>query len=262
MSFKKFLSLALMLSLVVTLFACKAETIFENSVSANSDIKNGNVDESETFEPDDAILSVESIDISDIEDGKTYQTIRYAVITCNNNKSLQNSLDVLNAEMKKEAEDFKNNNKRVIREFIKEFPDMQDAEFSHTADIAFTRNDTKYLSFTEFIYKNTMGAHGNYVQNGHVYDVKTGKKLGLYDFVKDKEELRKYLKNWADEHKEDMGLFDEAKDVIDAYINGEYELQFYIDNKLTIMFQPYDVAPYAAGLIEISLDDELLKVKL
>lgn len=202
------------------------------------------------------------MDISDIEDGKTYQTIKYAVVTYKDNKPLQDSLDVLNSNMKKAAEDFKTNNKEGIREFIKEVPEMQDAEYTHTSDIATTRNDKKYLSLTEFVYENTMGAHGNYVQYGHVYDVKTGKKLELYDFVNDKEELRTYLKEWVDNNKDSMGLFSEAKDTVDAYINGEYELQFYIDNKLTIMFQAYDVAPYAAGLIEIALDDKLLKVKL
>lgn len=140
---------------------------------------------------------------------------------------------------------------------------MADAEFSHTDDIAVARNDKKYLSLTEFVYENTMGAHGNYVQNGHTYDVKTGNKLGLYDFIRDKEEFRKFLKDWADKHKDDMGLFDEANDTIDAYVDGKYELQFYISStNMIIMFQPYDVAPYAAGLIEIDIYDELLKVTL
>lgn len=259
MNFKRFLLFCLFTCWVTILFACKNELKSESSASINVETSN---DESKVVELEAPVLKVDSVDISDVEGGKTYQTIRYAVVTCKNNQALQESLDTLNANMKKDAEDFKVNNKEGIRDFIKEIPDMQDAEYSHTSDIAITRNDNKYLSLTEFVYVNTMGAHGNYVQNGHVYDVETGNKLGLYDFVKDKEELRNYLKEWVDNNKDSMGLFDEAKDTIDAYINGEYELQFYIDNKLTIMFQTYDVAPYAAGLIEIGLDDKLLKVKL
>lgn len=260
MSFKKFFVIIMLTCLVTTLYACKNETKLDKDVSTN--VETVNTDENEDLKVDDTVLSVESIDLSDIEGSKTYQTIRYAVVTYKDNKPLQDSLDELNASMKKAAEDFKVNNKEGIRQFIKDVPDMKDAEYTHTADIAITRNDKKYLSLTEFVYENTMGAHGNYVQYGHVYDVKTGKKLGLYDFVNDKEELRTYLKEWVDNNKDSMGLFNEAKDTVDAYINGEYELQFYIDNKLTIMFQTYDVAPYAAGLIEIALDDELLKVKL
>ena len=260
MSFKKFSVIILLTCLLTTIFACKNETKSDKNASAN--VKALDTEESEDLKIDPSVFSVDTVDISDIEDGKTYQIIKYAVVKYKDNKALQDSLDELNANMKKAAEDFKTNNREGIRDFIKEVPEMQDAEYTHTSDIATTRNDKKYLSLTEFVYENTMGAHGNYVQYGHVYDVKTGKKLGLYDFVKDKEELRNYLKEWVDNNKDSMGLFDEAKDTIDAYINGEYELQFYIDNKLTVMFQTYDVAPYAAGLIEIALDDKLLKVKL
>ena len=259
MSFKKFLSVILFTCLVTTLFACKPESKSENSASVNAESE---TTESKEVELEAPVISIDSVDISDVEGGKTYQSIRYAVVTCKNNQALQESLDTLNADMKKAAEDFKVNNKDGIREFIRDVPDMQDAEYTHTSDIAITRNDNKFLSLTEFIYENTMGAHGNYVQDGHVYDVRTGKKLGLYDFVNDKEELRSYLKEWVDNNRDNMGLFNEAKDTIDAYINGEYDLQFYIESKLTITFQPYDIAPYAAGLLEVELDDKLLKVKL
>ena len=107
-----------------------------------------------------------------------------------------------------------------------------------------------------------MGAHGMYYQNGYTYDVKTGKKLGILDFVNDKEELRAYLKKWIQDKSDEYGFFDEAPNAIDAYIDGEYELQFYINKDLTVMFQPYDIAPYAAGLIEVKLDKSLLKVDL
>ena len=259
MSFKKFLLFCLLTCWITTLFACKPESKSENSAAVN--VENGNA-ESKDVEIEVPVLSIDSVNIPDVEDGKTYQTIRYTVVTCKNNQPLQESLDILNANMKKEAEDFKSDNKEGIRDFIKEVSDMPDAEFAHTSDIAIARNDKRFLSLTEFVYENMMGAHGNYVQNGHTYDVKTGQKLGLYDFVKDKEELRKFLKDWADKHADDMGLFDEVNDTIDAYVDGKYELQFYIgNNNLIVMFQPYDVAPYAAGLIEVDVDDELLKVK-
>ena len=82
------------------------------------------------------------------------------------------------------------------------------------------------------------------------------------DFIKDKEELRAFLKNWLSEHANDIGAFDNASETIDSYIDGKYPLQFFITNGLTVMFQPYDIAPYAAGLIEIPVDDDLLKENL
>ena len=265
MSFlKRKVLIVLGLCLMISLFACKTTTTNNVNKSNGEGIVNESESESEVenIDVDMDVLNIDSVDISDIEDGKTYQTIKYAVVTYKNNKALQSSLNALNADMKRDAEDFKRQNKSSIREFIKENPDMQDAEYSHTSDISFTRNDAKYLSLTEFVYENTMGAHGMYTQSGHTYDVKTGKKKALTDFIKDKEELRVFLKNWLSEHAVELGVFENASETIDDYIDGKYQLQFYISNGLTVMFQPYDIAPYAAGLIEILVDDDLLKENL
>ena len=250
--------------LISSIFACKTTTVNNVSESKNAEVIKESETESEVENIDVGmdVLSIDSVDISDVEDGKTYQTIKYAKVTYKNNSALQSSLNKLNSEMKKAAEDFKRQNRSSIREYIRENPDMHDAEYSHTSDISFTRNDNKYLSLTEFVYENTMGAHGMYTQSGHTYDVKTGKKKELIDFIKDKEELRAFLKNWLSEHANDIGAFDNASETIDSYIDGKYPLQFFITNELTVMFQPYDIAPYAAGLIEIPVDDDLLKESL
>lgn len=261
MSFKKFLSVAIIASLAMTLGACKVENKAESNISISNET-GSEKDSANKDKHEDIVLSIESIDISDIEGDKTYQTIRYAVVTCENNKALQKSLDVLNANMKKAAEEFKSNTKDEIRQFIKDNPDMKDIESSHTADVTITRNDDKYLSLIEFVYEYAMGAHGNYVQNGYVYDVKTGKELNFTDFIKDKEEFRAFLKKWVKEHNDDYGMFDTANDTIDGYVDGKYDLQFYLTDKMVVVFQPYDVAPYAAGLIEINVDNDLMKVKL
>ena len=250
MSFKKVIFSVLFLSSVSLLYSCKKES----SV---------NVLETKTEEkvPEKVAVTSESIDISDIEDGKTYQTIRYSVMKCDNNESIQASLNSLNEKTKSDAENFKSENRDAIRQFLKDNPDMPEAGYSYTSDIGFVRQDEKYLSFMEFVYTNTMGAHGMYYQNGYTYEVKTGKKLSLTDFV-DKEELRQFLLSWLKEHGEEYGTFEDAESTIDSYINGQYELQFYINKDLVVMFQPYDIAPYAAGIIEVVVDKNLLKEEL
>lgn len=253
MNLKKVLLLVLSICMVSLLYGCIAEPQAEVEVTATSETE---------IIPEKVVLNKEVKDISDVENGKTYQTIKYTVVTCENNAVLQNSLDELNAKMKKDAEDFKSENAADIRSFIKDNPDMQEAEYAHTSDITFVRQDEKYACFIEFVYVNTMGAHGMYYQNGHTYDVKTGAKLSIFDFVKDKEELRAFLKKWIQDNNDEYGFFNEAPNVIDSYINGEYELQFYVNGDLTVIFQPYDVAPYAAGLIEVKIDKNLLKVDL
>jgi len=253
MSLKKIIFIITSICMASLLFGC----------IANTNTKVNTIDNGETgAAAKELVVNKEVKDISDVEDGKTYQTIKYTVITCENNEVLQKSLDELNAKMKKDAENFKAEHAEEIRNFIKENTDMQEAEYANTSDITFVRQDDRYLCFIEFVYTNTMGAHGMYYQNGYTYDVKTGQKLGIFDFVKDKEELRAYLKKWIQDKSDEYGFFDEAPNAIDAYIDGEYELQFYINKDLTVMFQPYDIAPYAAGLIEVKLDKSLLKVDL
>lgn len=254
MSLKKIIFIITSICMASLLFGCIAKTETKVNATVNTEAS------SDTKE---LVVNKEVKDISDVEDGKTYQTIKYTVITCENNEVLQKSLDELNAKMKKDAENFKAEHAEEIRSFIKENTDMQEAEYANTSDITFVRQDDKYLCLIEFVYTNTMGAHGMYYQNGYTYDVKTGQKLGIFDFVKDKEELRAYLKKWIKDNSNEYDFFDEASNAtIDAYVDGEYELQFYINKDLTVMFQPYDIAPYAAGLIEVKLDKSLLKVDL
>lgn len=249
--------LLMFVSTSILLTAC---SILPRQTDKEQDLYNSDIEQS--LDPDDIILNIDTVDISDVEDGKMYQEIKYQVVTYKNNEALQKSLDVLNAEMKAEAYKFKEENRDGIKEFIKE-TGMEDAMYSFTEDINFTRHDDKYLSLTEFVYENLMGAHGNYIRRGHTYDVKTGKKLELMDFVRDKEELRTFLKDWIKENDKDGEFFPEAQDVVDDYLNGEFDLQFNINqDSLYVVFQTYDIAPYAVGLIEVKIDDKLLKEKI
>ena len=67
----------------------------------------------------------------------------------------------------------------------------------------------------------------------------------------------------ARQWKEEDYFYPEAGEAIDKYFNGEYEIQFALyGNELHVIFQQYDIAPYAAGIIEVNVDKKLLKVDL
>lgn len=261
MCFKKLLFVISLTSLLIMVCSCKSAIKDDANSSTNvASEEESSLDiENERKSVD---IKIDSVDISDIEGDKTYQIIRYSVLTCSDDNTLQDLLDDLNASMKNDAESFANQNKSEIREFLKEHPDMPEAEYTHTSDISVQRNDGKYLSLTEFVYENMMGAHGMYVELGHVYDVQNGKKLELTDLINDKQELATFLKKWVSDHNDEYGTFDYANDTIDAYVKEEYDLEFYLTSELIVVFQPYDIAPYAAGLIEIKVDDDLLKVRI
>lgn len=227
----------------------------------NDKVIKGVPETSEVANDEDLVLTMEAKDISDVEKGKTYQNITYSVVEYKNNPAMQKALDELNKESKKEAEKFREDNKQYVREYIKD-TNNQDAQYAYNSDITFSHHGDNYLSLVENIYIYTMGAHPMTIVKGHTYDINTGKKLTLDDFVKDKEELKKYIKDWIAKQEDGM-FFPEANDAVDAYFTGEYELQFAIyDKELHVIFQQYDIAPYAAGIIEINVDKSLLKVEL
>ena len=249
MLYKKISIFMLIILAFLSLFSCKSP----NEISINKPKMYGN-----NYNE----ITVDSVDISDVEAGKKYQNIKFPVISVKGNKTLQDSLDILNDSIQQDAEDFKSMNAEHIRDFIVENPSMKEAEYSYIAELSIARNDEKYLSITKYVYENTMGAHGNYTLTGYTYDVESGKELTLNDFINNKEELRTYLIDWTTDHKNDYGFFDEVSVTINDFIDGEYELQYYINDNLVIVFQPYDIAPYAAGLIEIAVDKKLLKVDI
>lgn len=257
MFLKKLLIIVSVMAVTFASVACSG------NVSRKATGNNGNVGVVETLQngEDEVVLTIETVDISDIEKGKTYQEIKYPVLEYKNNPAMQKSIEELNKSTKDLAEKFKSDNKTYVRDYIKEF-NNKDAMYSYDSSMTCTYNSDNYLSLVENNYIFTMGAHPISVVKGHTYDVKTGKKLSLGDFVKDKEELKQYLKDWIAKQEDGM-FFPEANDSVDAYFKGEYELQFALyENEFHIIFQEYDIAPYAAGVIEVNVDKSLLKVEL
>lgn len=251
MSSKKLLIVLLVIAVAFAVAACGNKDKNVKGVQETSEVTND----------EDLVLTMEVKDISDVERGKTYQNITYSVIEYKNNPAMQKALDELNKESKEGAEKFREDNKQYVREYIKD-TNNQDAQYAYNSDMTFSYHSDDYLSLVENVYIYTMGAHPITVVKGHTYDVKTGKKLTLGDFIKDKEELKQYIKDWIAKQEDGM-FYQEANDAVDAYFTGEYELQFAIyEKEFHVIFQQYDIAPYAAGIIEINVDKNLLKVEL
>lgn len=249
---KKFMVAVFAMVLALAFVACKSNVIVEKAVDESAGTQ---------INEEEIVLTIETVDISDIENGKTYQEIKYPIVEYKNNSAMKKSIDELNAKEKTEAEKFKEENKTNIREFIKEFKE-ESAEYSYDSSTTCTHHSDKYLSLLNNIYTFTMGAHGGTIVSGYTYDIKTGKKLTLKDFIKDMDELKKFLKEWVKNQKDDI-FYPEAGETIDKCFNGEYELQFALVGKeLRVYFQEYDIAPHAAGIIEVSVDKNLLKVDL
>ena len=256
---KRFLSSILTLVCGISLVAC-VEGV---SVVKETSLAEASTEETTAVAKNEKLtINIDKIDISDIEDGKTYQEIKYPVITCND-LTIQKSLDILNKQLKENAEEFKYLNKNDVRNMIVEMND-DNIMYSNDTDASISYQGNNYLSIVTNTYVFTMGAHGSTVIGGYNYDIKTGKLLKLIDFIKDKEELRTFLKDWNKKQEEGM-LSEWAESTIDDYLDkeDEFELQCAIkDGELSVIFQQYDIAAYAVGIIEVPIDKNLLKVDI
>lgn len=119
------------------------------------------------------------------------------------------------------------------------------------------RSDSSVISFRVFHGDYSGGAHDNYVYGGVTFDVKTGKELQLVDILNNPEgfydEAAKYLANRLEEDYNDM-LFADYKDYVAGTFGEDREVNWYFNAAgIAISYSPYEIGPYAAGTIEVTL---------
>ncbi len=132
-------------------------------------------------------------------------------------------------------------------------------------EVEVTRADSQFLSLKCLSSDYLGGAHGNYAYLGAVFDSQSGKKLSLTDLAEDKEAFRKkglsltldYLKDKKDE----LELFDDYEESVKEFWSEDRENWYLKEDNLIIVFNPYEIAPYASGAVEISLSMEQVSGK-
>lgn len=224
------------------------------------------IDKERKMSLDKANIIEEVVDISDVEGDIVYQDIKYGKLSLKSgvsNENIEKTLSQINEKLKSAAEEFKNEHKDEIRENQMLDSSMREWKYSYdSTDLFVTNIDDKYFSVRNFTYTDLMGAHPSYYIEGFNFDIETGKELKLIDMINDKKELRNYLFDWCEKNKEEGGLFDEYKETINNYLDNmdEYTLEYYIeDGKMNLVFQTYDIAPYAVGAIHIEVPERIRK---
>lgn len=110
------------------------------------------------------------------------------------------------------------------------------------ADYEVKLNNSSYVSILQSIYTYSGGAHGMTMRYSMTADRATGEIVKLADLFADKTYLN-VLNELAQDQNKDKYLFDQVQ------LTGEED--FYLTDKgLTVYFQLYEVAPYAAGFVE------------
>ncbi|HPE16708.1 MAG TPA: DUF3298 domain-containing protein [Oscillospiraceae bacterium] len=114
--------------------------------------------------------------------------------------------------------------------------------------------DDGVICFTREYYNYFGGAHANELRVGDTFSLDTGARLtASHIFTVSEEVYRPMLLGYMESQVREMGewLYDTNMDTIDASFDPD---NFYLrEDGLVFFFQPSDVAPYAAGIVEFSV---------
>lgn len=136
-----------------------------------------------------------------------------------------------------------------------------DVFYSDTTQIMVERADPSLLSFCSFFYEYTGGAHGWYGYLGKTFDVATGNEMGIEDLMSNPDGFKTYARKCIyDEIQEKYldAVFPEYDNILKEMWNEN--LQWYVDgNGIVIIFNIYELGPYASGEFRFSFTYEELK---
>lgn len=134
-------------------------------------------------------------------------------------------------------------------------------EYSKTIELSYDGKDV--VSFLGLEYMNTGGAHPNSIQESYNFDLNTGAKLTLAEAmgITQEEALSKVYEKVESEikakEKTEKGYYFE--EYLDSIKKDFDDTNFYITEKgITVYYQVYVLAPYAAGYPTFELSKEEL----
>lgn len=170
---------------------------------------------------------------------------------------------VINKAFEKRALELK---EQMIREGKEALEDAQNygyeaRPYSLFIDYDISYNEKNIISITSTYYQYTGGAHGNTLTETSNINLKTGEKIELKDLFKQGVNYKKII---TEEIKKQMALNDKF------YSNAAAELETISDNQsyyieeggLVVYYQPYEIAPYAAGAPEFRIPFTMVKDSL
>ncbi len=122
------------------------------------------------------------------------------------------------------------------------------ANYYDKADIKLYRTDEDVFSFYTRSVSFMGGAHPNSAVTFEQYDIKTGKTIALTDVVKSKHDLMEKVKTKLKERYPDVEFNDLDKSMKEYEEEKDVKINWGLTPLgITVYFNAYDLAPYAAG---------------
>ncbi|WP_296645495.1 DUF3298 domain-containing protein [Romboutsia sp. 13368] len=169
----------------------------------------------------------------------------------------------INDEITTSIMKFFNDSQQQAKDYYEDLPEVEN-KFIANVDFDIKKNSDDILSIMIIYYKYAGGAHGEYENVAYNIDINNGKFISLKDLFKEEidyksiinEEIRIQIEDLIKSNEENKGVY-EFKSISD---NQKFYIQ---DDNLVIYFDLYEIAPYAAGIpeftINISKIDHILK---
>jgi len=137
-------------------------------------------------------------------------------------------------------------------------------EFAAVLKYNVTLNDNCHLSLYSDFYEYTGGAHGMTYRTPQSWNLNNGKLLKMSDLFPRGENYRKNVLDRilaiADEQMAQDGIYFE--DYRKLIVENFNEDNFYLDaNNLIVYYGLYEIAPYAAGIIEFKIPYSFVNAK-
>ena len=172
---------------------------------------------------------------------------------------LQKALDALNQKNLDSQSTFMADNQADARQMYQDKPElMENNGWESELTLTAVRADETVLCLRQTDYSWLGGAHPNTCITGITYDTQTGAELSLKDIANDYDGIYEYvLERLAKEHDPNM-FFEQYEDAVKAMFYGgdaDYSpVHWSLTNEgVTIWFNQYDIAPYAAGSVSVEI---------
>ncbi|MEY8744496.1 RsiV family protein [Paenibacillus tundrae] len=127
-----------------------------------------------------------------------------------------------------------------------------------SATVKFNQKEKISVVYEDYIYAGA--AHGFPSSTSYNYDLRTGKELKFKDFVQNDEQLANLEESISSSLR---AMYNANQGIFEENINDfplDQDPAFYIyDKGIVIRFYPYEVAPYAAGFVDVKVPYSKIK---